>query len=450
MFGHGQYTTLMANRVHEFRDPIHGFIKLDSEERKLVNSRPFQRLRHIHQLALSYLVYPSATHRRFEHSLGVMDLAGRIYDVVTDPENILHDSVRDLVPRRGEHEWTYWRRVVRAAALCHDVGHLPFSHAAEKHLLPNGVRHEDLSRDLILSDYLAAEFKDLKINPQDVAKVAVGPKYYRRLAGQEQYQFSTWESVLYEIIGGDVFGADRMDYLLRDAYHAGVAYGRFDHLRLIETLRILPREDQGSNEPAMGITIGGLHAAESLLWARYFMYTQLYFHPVRRIYDMHLTEFLQQSLPGGKYATDLETHLRTTDNEMLARLAEAAGNREKPGHESAARIVNRSHFRLLYESTPGDLQRNLKAPQLISKAAGREFGDGQVRYNPYSSDADSENFPVYQRDGTVASSVQLSSTFAQPPRFAVDYVFVAPEVKETAKKWLDESKDKILSSGKGA
>jgi hypothetical protein len=439
----------MATRAHEFRDPIHGFIKLDSEERKLVNSRPFQRLRHIHQLALTYLVYPSATHKRFEHSLGVMDLAGRIYDVVTDPENIRHDSVRDLVPRRGEHEWTYWRRVVRAAALCHDLGHLPFSHAAEKDLLPNGVRHEDLSRDLILSDLLSAEFKELKIDPEDVAKIAVGPKYFRRQAGKEQYQYSTWESILYEIIGGDVFGADRMDYLLRDAYHAGVAYGRFDHLRLIETLRILPREDQGSNEPAMGVTIGGLQAAESLLWARYFMYTQLYFHPVRRIYDMHLTEFLREALHEGKYSTDLKQHLQTTDNEILAMVAEAASDLGKPGHDPASRIVSRSHFRLLYESTPRDLQRNLKAPRLISEAAAQEFGDTQIRYNPYSSDADSEDFPVYQRDGGVASSVQLSNTFAQPPRFAVDYVFVAPEVKEKAKAWLEENKDRILSSTEG-
>lgn len=106
--------------------------------------------------------------------------------------------------------------------------------------------------------------------------------------------------------------------------------------------------------------------------------------------------------------------------------------------------MNRSHFRLLYESTPGDLQRSLNAPQLISEAAGKEFGDAKVRYNPYSSDADSEDFPVYQRDGTIASSVQLSATFAQPPRFAVAYVFIAPEVKEKAKVWLDKSKEQIL------
>ncbi len=450
MFQQKKYNLVdVSNRIHEIRDPIHGFIKLDSEERKLVNSKPFQRLRHIHQLALTYLVYPSATHRRFEHSLGVMHLAGLIYDVVTDPENIRHESVRDLVPRRGEHEWTYWRRVVRAAALCHDMGHLPFSHAAEKDLLPQGIRHEDLSRELIFSDMLAADFRDLKISDEDVAKIAVGPKYFARAKGKDNYQFSTWESILYEIIGGDVFGADRMDYLLRDAYHAGVAYGKFDQLRLIETLRILPREDQESIEPAMGVTIGGLQAAESLLWARYFMYTQLYFHPVRRIYDMHLTEFLTQALPGGKYQVELEQHLGKTDNEVLASIYIASLDANAKAHATAARITERRHFRLLYETTPLDLKRNLNSPELIYEAVRKEFGDELIRFNPYKSTADSEDFPVLQRDGTIASSVLLSPTFAKPPRFAVGYVFVAPEIKEKAREWLKANKDAVLSASGG-
>jgi HD superfamily phosphohydrolase len=91
----------MSNRIHEIRDPIHGFIKLDSEERKVVNSRSFQRLRYIHQLAMTYLVYPGATHRRFEHSLGVMDVASRIYDVVTDPEKHLPRFRSRIGPASG-------------------------------------------------------------------------------------------------------------------------------------------------------------------------------------------------------------------------------------------------------------------------------------------------------------------------------------------------------------
>ena len=103
-----------------------------------------------------------------------------------------------------------------------------------------------------------------------------------------QTRVSDWEAILSEIIVGDVFGADRIDYLLRDSYHAGVSYGRFDHYRLIDTLRILPISETDSQEPALGTERGGLESAEALLWARYFMYTQLYFHPTRRIYDSHL------------------------------------------------------------------------------------------------------------------------------------------------------------------
>ena len=83
--------------VHEIRDPIHNFIKLNSDERQVLNSRPLQRLRHIHQLALTYLVYPSASYKRFEHSLGVMELATKIFDTITSPTNVT-DSVRNHFP----------------------------------------------------------------------------------------------------------------------------------------------------------------------------------------------------------------------------------------------------------------------------------------------------------------------------------------------------------------
>src|SRR5437016_12008115 len=122
--------SLMPKNIHEIRDAIHVFVRLDSDERKVLNSRPFQRLRHIHQLALSYLVYPGATHRRFEHSLGVMELAGRVFDIVTNPENLIGEVRDQFTEIANEDTRRYWRRVVRMAALCHDLGHLPFSHAA--------------------------------------------------------------------------------------------------------------------------------------------------------------------------------------------------------------------------------------------------------------------------------------------------------------------------------
>jgi HD superfamily phosphohydrolase len=248
---------VMTKHVHEFRDPIHGFIRVDSKERLVVDSKPVQRLRHIHQLALTYLLYPGATHRRFEHSLGVMELAGRAYDTVTDPNNILHDAVRDLVPEHNKRDHQYWRCVVRMAALCHDVGHLPFSHAAED-LLPKGYNHELLTIDLVESDEMKPIWSELSIHADHVAKIAVGPRKYRKSA------FKPWESILSEIIIGDAFGVDRIDYLLRDSHHAGVGYGRFDHIRLLDNLRILPKTYTEGGELSLGVELrASAHSGQS-------------------------------------------------------------------------------------------------------------------------------------------------------------------------------------------
>lgn len=101
---------------------------------------------------MSYLVYPGATHNRFEHSLGGMELAGRVFDIVTKEVNI-HNRVKELITEISEkNKLGYWRRALRMAALCHDLGHLPFSHAAEKELLPAGWDHERLTMEIIRSD----------------------------------------------------------------------------------------------------------------------------------------------------------------------------------------------------------------------------------------------------------------------------------------------------------
>ncbi len=160
-----------ALTVSELRDPIHGFVRLDSDEVRVVNSPEYQRLRNIHQLALTYNVYPGASHKRFEHCLGVMEVASRIYDVVTDDRNIVSNSeIKSIIPKVGAFDWNYWRRVLRMAALCHDLGHLPFSHAAED-LLPEGVTHEDLTYSIVTGVGMAPVWKGLKIQSIDVARL---------------------------------------------------------------------------------------------------------------------------------------------------------------------------------------------------------------------------------------------------------------------------------------
>jgi uncharacterized protein len=188
------------------------------------------------------------------------------------------------------------------------------------------------------------------VRPEHVAKVAIGPKKLSDISSE--ITFTIWESLLSEIIVGDAFGVDRIDYLLRDAYHAGVVYGRFDHHRLLQTLRILPRSDEGSKEPWLGIEVGGLEAAEAMSIARYLMYKQVYFHHVRRAYDIHLKDFLRDWLPDGRFATDLDRHLEVTDNEVTAAMLTAARSPDAPGHAHAKRIVDRLHFKRFMSELP--------------------------------------------------------------------------------------------------
>ena len=427
----------MAKHFHEIRDPVHVFIRLDSDERKMLDSRPFQRLRYIHQLGLTYLIYPGASHRRFEHSLGVMELAGRVYDIVTEPDNITHESVRKVVPKHKSYDYEYWRRVLRMAALCHNLGHLPFSHGAED-LLPDGWDHERLTIEIVMSDELKPVWKKIKIQADDVAKIAVGPKKYKHAA------FDDWQAILSEIIVGDAFGVDRMDYLLRDSLHAGVAYGKFDHYRLIDTLRILPREESDSLEPALGVEEGGIHSAESLLMARYFMYTQLYFHPVRRIYDIHLKDFLKSWLPDGVFSTAVEDHMTITDNEITASILEAAGNADLEGHKSARCIINREHFRCIYQRNPEDILKNSDAATAIFNAACDRFGAENIRVDRYKQKGGGPDFPVYTRDERIISSLVISEVLTQLPVIATDYVFVSPEIRVEVEKWLEQNREAII------
>jgi HD superfamily phosphohydrolase len=424
---------------HEFRDPIHTFISVRTEERKVIDSRPFQRLRQIHQLALSYLVYPGATHKRFEHSLGVMDIASRIFDVVTTPENVYHDSVREIIPDAQAR--SYWKSVLRMAALCHDVGHLPFSHAAEKELLPEGYDHERLTKDLIYSEEMEDIWKSMTppLRADHIVKLAVGPKKAAPL------ELSIWETVLAEIIIGDALGADRMDYLLRDSYHAGVTYGTFDHHRLITTLRILPTTYEESDEPALGLEAGGLESSEGLMLARHFMYKQVYLHHIRRAYDIHLKDFLFKWLPDGRFSTELINHLNMSDVEVLVAIRAACEDQNSPQHSLARRIQSREHFRRFYEAAPSDTRGGKLLPgKVIAQAAEGQFGSDSIRYDYIPPKSAAPIFPVLTFDGRIESSLQRSQVLARMPEIGVDNVYCDKSIRVEAIKWCEANKNVLL------
>lgn len=320
----------------------------------------------------------------------------------------------------------------------------PMSHTAEKELLPDGWNHERLSRALILSQEMAHIWKSMEpaLDPMDVVRLAVGPKEARDIS------FTRWQAILSEVVTGDAFGVDRMDYLLRDSFHSGVAYGRFDHYRLIDTLRILPPATGSgdSASPTLGITEGGIQSAEALLLARYFMYSQVYLHPVRRIYDIHLKDFLNQWLGYKNYPTHTEGILELTDCELITAMRKALREPGQPTYIHADRLINRSHFKILYQRNPEDMAINPLASRLIAEAAKARYGAEHVRSDLYEMSAAAPNFPVSLPDERVTSALSLSQPMNHIPTCAIDFVCIHPDCYQDALLWLKQHRKEIIDS----
>ena len=432
----------MSKQFHEVKDGVHGFVVFDQFEKLLIDSSPMQRLRCIHQLAMSYQVYPGAVHNRFEHSLGVMEMATRIFDRLFNQRPQLSDEVRDRIDaeltdeRRG-----YWRRVVRLAGLLHDVGHLPFSHAAEKELLPEGWNHERISADVIRFSEIADILKSQKppIEPEDVVDVAWDIK---KRSEVEPKTLSPWTTLLNEIVCGNTFGADRIDYLLRDSWHAGVVYGRFDPDRLVSGLTALI--DPGNGEIALGLDIGAIHTAEALLLARYFMYTQVYFHDVRRAYDIHLKNFLQGWLKDGKFSAQWQELMKLSDHEVLAAMREAILDDKHRLHDRAVLTLARRHFRTIYELVSTHKKKRPTILNDLFDKATEKFGADKIARDSYGPKSEMNDFWVKTENGDVESSLQVSGVIARVPPVEIGLIFAHPDVSEEAKKWVPQTVRELL------
>jgi hypothetical protein len=332
----------------EIRDPIHGFVELTPWEWEVVNHPVFQRLRRIRQLAWTEMVYPGAVHTRFEHSLGVMHTATRMFDQICGHRG---DLLREF--NFSEAGIDKDRTTVRLAALLHDVGHAPFSHAGED-LMPadpatgRRFKHEEYSAALIrtlMADVIDHHpHNDLAIRAEEVAALIDGSIQSRRMLFWRQLVSSQLD-------------ADRADYLLRDSYHLGVDYGRYDLRRIIASLTAV--EDPGAGGPLLAIEEGGWHAAESLLWARYQMFTQVYLHKTRVAYDLHVADAMAELLrtqqvdegltepgrfPPPTGEANLRRYLRWTDWRALSLIEEGVAG------VHGDRLLKRQHHRMVYET----------------------------------------------------------------------------------------------------
>jgi len=243
----------------EIKDPVFGYVYITEAERKIIDSFPVQRLRRLRQLAGAEYVYPGANHTRFEHSLGVMYLAGIMAE---NPYLSQHFSDEDY-------------QMIRIAALLHDVGHGPFSHIYE-HLLDKflGKTHEDMNVWVIQRSELKDIIGGLGFDPDLVAKLSVGWLHKLGRAFMDQIIRSAVD-------------VDKLDFVVRDTYHTGAQYGYVDVFRLTHTLDVL---DQN-----LAVDLGALSALESFILARIESFKSIYFHRVGRAAQIMLAMAMEQA-----------------------------------------------------------------------------------------------------------------------------------------------------------
>jgi uncharacterized protein len=266
------------------RDPLWNNIRLDPLALALLDTPVMQRLRYVRQLGLEFLVYPGATHSRFEHALGAWHLAGMALRLLDE-----RGALQDITPRE--------QQVVRAAALLHDVGHYPFSHALEEIGVPD---HEEVARPLVTEGEIGS-----------ILRAHLGPaapdEVFALICGRSAHP-------LQGLISGSI-DLDKIEYLKRDATMCGVPYGEIDVDRLLNSLVIVTPT---AGVRKVGVHEKGLSALESLLFAKYQMYRNVYWHHAVRSATAMYKRLVAVALDTGAVAAD--TVARFTDEGLLVHL----------------------------------------------------------------------------------------------------------------------------------
>ena len=346
-----KHKDLYAKRTSQtkvFRDPIHGLIPIYPWEMELIDTEEFHRLRRIHQLSMTYLIYHGAEHTRFGHSIGVMHIAGRVLDHLRD-----YEPLRDL----SEDEFFEKKALVRMAALLHDIGHGCFSHVGENETNIYPQLNDPVSGDTasghevytrcIIKERLAGLIE--KSWPREKGYCMVQDILMILSQGTSDPTFRFFD----DIISGQL-DCDKMDYLLRDSHYCGVEYGTYDLERLICSLRVAEIE----GNCVLAISQNGIQAVESFVLARYWMFIQVYFHKDRRLFDYYLSSFMKEYLTcsevkTGMYPENLDSYLGLDDSKIQCEIKKYA--KAKPAKDTericffAKRLYERNHHKVVFD-----------------------------------------------------------------------------------------------------
>lgn len=323
------------------RDPIHGFVRIDRYNfiTQLVSTEEFQRLHRISQLGVSRVVYPSATHTRFSHSLGVMRVLERILDNLI----LLGDIPKD--------ESSHLMKNGMAAALLHDLGHGPLSHCSEAFFR---FKHEEISAQLIERPPISDIVEKAEIDPRNIVDILRGTA-------------SGSDMLLSQLVSSEL-DSDRLDYLARDSYFAGVGFGNVDLERIIGLMRIFKgREPLGNH----AITpFKGRYSLESYILGRHHMYQAVYFHKATRGAEKLIDKAFQRVKERISRAPSIPDSLEFLDGSNVPTYEEISAMDD---HDvfGALRLWQRSRDRILRGLCKRFFQRNLlKAIELDEKQMG--------------------------------------------------------------------------------
>jgi uncharacterized protein len=281
------------------RDPLWNTIRLDPAAVRIIDSPEFQRLRHVRQLGLAYLVYPGAHHTRFDHALGVYHLTRRALRLLAE-----RDELAALDPAEC--------RLVPYAALLHDIGHFPFSHAVEEldaALVP--AHHEQMTGRFLAAPALHAALSGIAADAPERIEAMIQGRSASPLQG---------------LVAGSL-DLDKIEYLKRDALFCGVPYGEVDVDRLLHSLTLLRDPETGRVE--VGIHEKGISVLESLLFAKYQMFRNVYWHHGVRAATTLFKRLVQEAVEGGVITPD--EMVGRSDEEFLALVEGRAAARSSDG-----------------------------------------------------------------------------------------------------------------------
>ena len=303
----------MKKKHLDIIDPIHDFIRAYGTEITIIDNPIFQRLRRIRQLSGAHLVYPGAQHTRFEHSLGVMHIAGQAGQVLQEKGIVNSNDIENI----------------RLAALLHDIGHGPFAHIFEEVLQrKKKASHEEIGRDLILK----TEIGDV------ISKSGFDKKLITKLAfGDSKFQFMN------EIISG-ALSADMMDYLLRDGYFTGAEHAKIDHKRITQSLDVYQKK--------LALEKSALYSFESMMHSRYQMFKAVYFHKTVRAAEVMLLESIRLAYDElGLSNISWNDYVCLTDDYVLEKLVSLPPKTPelKKAKKLAIDYQNRELFKCVFE-----------------------------------------------------------------------------------------------------